>query len=165
MFDVLAPRIGIAELGGSGHGAMLLSVTAATAGLTTLALSRWPTSVAPDGLLALSMMITTAGFAVTAAPSAVTVVTGAAIIGIGDGPALVQLMGIRYRDTPSRLSSQIFTTGASLKISAASIGAALAGVLVGRPLYELLLLGGATQLGAAALLVRSMASAPVPATT
>jgi len=156
MFDVLAPRIGIAHLGGAGHGAMLLSVTAATAGLTTLCLSRWPSSMSPDLLLALSMVVTTVGFAVTAVPHASTAIIGAGILGVGDGPALVQLMGIRHRDAPPRLRSQIFTTGASLKITAASVGAALAGILVDRPLYQLVLLCGLSQLGAVALLTRSV---------
>ncbi len=142
-FDVTAPRIGAQTLGGTGQGALLLSVTAAGAGVATLALARRAPALSHDTMLAAGLVVTATGFALVAIPSAAAVVIGSAVIGIGDGPALVALIGIRHRDAPPPLRAQVFTTGASLKITAASAGAALSGLLVAQPL-ELLLLGGAS---------------------
>jgi MFS family permease len=53
-----------------------------------------------------------------------------ALAGIVDGPNLSATFGARQRWTPSELLGQIFTTAASLKVGAFSLGAALAGPIV-----------------------------------
>jgi MFS family permease len=67
----------------------------------------------------------TAGLAlVPGFPFAVAV---AATIGLAAGPAFAALFAVRQQWSPPGLRGQIFTTGASLKIGAYAIGAALAG--------------------------------------
>jgi len=51
------------------------------------------------------------------------------IAGLADGPQLATIFAVRHREAPERSRSQVFTTGASLKITAAAVGAALAGHL------------------------------------
>jgi MFS family permease len=53
-----------------------------------------------------------------------------AFAGIVDGPNLSATFGARQRWTPPELLGQIFTTAASLKVGAFSLGAALAGPVV-----------------------------------
>jgi MFS family permease len=53
-----------------------------------------------------------------------------AITGVVDGPNLAATFGARQRWTPPELHGQIFTTAASLKVGAFSMGAAVAGPLV-----------------------------------
>lgn len=148
-FDVLAPRIGAETLGGAGQGALLLSAAAIGAGATTITLARLRPDVTHDRMLAIGLCVTAVGFALVAVPAPVTVVAGTVMIGVGDGPTLVALIGIRHRDAPAAVRAQVFTTGASLKITAASIGAALSGVFVTRPLPELLAAGAVLHVVAA----------------
>jgi hypothetical protein len=49
------------------------------------------------------------------------------VTGIGQGPQLVALFAVRHREAPENLRGQIFTTGASLKITGFAVGAAIAG--------------------------------------
>jgi MFS family permease len=53
-----------------------------------------------------------------------------ALTGVVDGPNLAATFGARQRWTPPELLGQIFTTAASLKVGAFSLGAALAGPVV-----------------------------------
>jgi MFS family permease len=53
-----------------------------------------------------------------------------ALAGVVDGPNLSATFGARQRWTPPELLGQIFTTAASLKVGAFSLGAALAGPIV-----------------------------------
>jgi predicted MFS family arabinose efflux permease len=53
-----------------------------------------------------------------------------ALAGVVDGPNLAATFGARQRWTPPDLLGQIFTTAASLKVGAFSVGAALAGPAV-----------------------------------
>src|SRR4051794_5002530 len=53
-----------------------------------------------------------------------------ALAGVVDGPNLAATFGARQRWTPPELLGQIFTTAASLKVGAFSLGAALAGPVV-----------------------------------
>lgn len=52
------------------------------------------------------------------------------MIGIGEGPQLAALFAIRHREAPEHLRGQIFTTGASLKITGFALGASVAGPVV-----------------------------------
>jgi len=67
----------------------------------------------------------TAGLAL--APSFPVAVAVAAVIGLAAGPAFAALFAVRQQWSPGPLRGQVFTTGASLKIGAYAIGAAVAG--------------------------------------
>ncbi|GAA3081341.1 hypothetical protein GCM10020000_79050 [Streptomyces olivoverticillatus] len=44
------------------------------------------------------------------------------VAGIGEGPQLAALFAVRHREAPEHLRGQIFTTGASLKITGFALG-------------------------------------------
>ena len=58
-------------------------------------------------------------------------IAAVAIAGVADGPQLAAIFAVRHRETPQRLRGQVFTTAASLKITAGAVGAAVAGSLAG----------------------------------
>lgn len=66
-----------------------------------------------------------------------------AAAGLASGPVLPSILLVRQRQAPAALLAQISTTGASLKIGAYAVGAALGGALAPR-------LGAAATLGAVA---------------
>ncbi|MYX60388.1 MFS transporter, partial [Streptomyces sp. SID8382] len=57
------------------------------------------------------------------------VIAAALLTGAAEGPLLTALFAVRHREAPERLRGQVFTTGASLKITGFALGAALAGPL------------------------------------
>jgi hypothetical protein len=59
------------------------------------------------------------------------VIAAVAVAGVADGPQLAAIFAVRHRETPPRLRGQVFTTAASLKITAGAAGAAVAGSLAG----------------------------------
>jgi predicted MFS family arabinose efflux permease len=74
-----------------------------------------------------------------------------AIAGVADGPNLSATFAVRQRWTPRALHGQIFTTAASLKVGAFSLGAAIAGpVVVAFGSRATLVLAASAQLAAAA---------------
>jgi ABC-type transport system involved in cytochrome bd biosynthesis fused ATPase/permease subunit len=62
-------------------------------------------------------------------PLALVALACLAVVGAAEGPQLTALFAIRHRRAPGHLRARVFTTGASLKISAFAAGAALAGPL------------------------------------
>jgi SAM-dependent methyltransferase len=72
------------------------------------------------------------------------------IAGAADGPQLAAIFAVRHREAPERSRSQVFTTGASLKITAAAIGALLAGHFAAKSLGFTIVTAGLVQLAAAA---------------
>jgi hypothetical protein len=58
---------------------------------------------------------------------------------------------VRHRETPEHLRGQVFTTGASLKISGFALGAALAGPAAARSLPGTLALAAGVQALAASV--------------
>ncbi|PZS34097.1 MAG: hypothetical protein DLM58_06420 [Pseudonocardiales bacterium] len=78
--------------------------------------------------------------------SAAGVIAAVALLGTADGPQLVAVFAVRHRDAPLRLRGQIFTTAASLKISAGAIGSLMAGVLGQHSTTLLLSVAAFTQL-------------------
>jgi MFS family permease len=70
----------------------------------------------------------TAGIALAPSFTAALAVAGAS--GLAAGPSFAALFAVRQRWSPPDLRGQIFTTGASLKIGAFALGAALAGPVV-----------------------------------
>ncbi len=130
MVVVACPLLGAEYLGGEENGAFLLSVIAAAALLSTVVTARWPLPGTLDRVFIGSSVVVGVGMTVVAlAPNAAIVVVGIAIVGLADGPEIAALFGIRHREAPDRLRAQVFSTGSSLRMTAAAIGAALAGVL------------------------------------
>ncbi|MEU8871222.1 MFS transporter [Streptomyces javensis] len=153
------PPLGAAVLGGAEHGALLLSATAASALVANAVLSRRPRPPRPDTvllggalLLVLAPLLAATGH--PAALFAAVLLTGAA-----EGPQLTALFAIRHREAPERLRGQVFTTGASLKITGVALGAALAGPLVTWSLPGALVVAG----GCEALAVLVLVCLPDPA--
>ncbi|MEV4569766.1 MFS transporter [Nonomuraea sp. NPDC049419] len=161
------PLLGLRVLGDADRGALLLSCAAAGGLAANAVLARRPRS--PDAIVRASALLQAAAFALAAVDHAAMLVAAMLLVGIGQGSQLTALFAIRHREAPERLRSQIFTTGASLKITGFALGAAIAGPLATRSLTAALIL--AATLAALAALTwsrsprgsrgpRSCASAP-----
>jgi hypothetical protein len=146
MFVVACPLLGVRHFDSTARGASLLSVLAVGALVATVLLARWPLPVRPDTFFVIATAIATAALTTQAlAPNGAVVVLAAAVLGIADGPQLAAVIAVRHREAPSGLRAQVFTTGASLKVTAGALGAALAGVLATRSLTLTLLVAAFTQ--------------------
>ncbi len=160
---VSAPVLGVRLTGESGYGALLLAVTAACglAANTVVAARgeawRW------DTVLVWGTAVLGAGTALAAVSGSFWVaVVAAAVVGAGEGPQLTALFSVRHREAPARLRAQVFTTGASLKITSFAIGSALAGPLVAYSVTAALLTGAALQAAAVAVLAAPRRRSPTP---
>lgn len=152
MLVVCSPLLGEQRFGDSGTGAVLLAVLAATALLTNAALARTPGLLHPDTVVLVSTLVLGAGMVlagVSQAPAFAVVAVIAA--GIGEGPQLTALFAIRHREAPDDVRAQVFTTGASLKITGFAAGSALAGPLATWSLEWCLLIAAAIEVTAAAI--------------
>ncbi|WP_371105952.1 MULTISPECIES: MFS transporter [Streptomyces] len=123
------PPLGAAVLGGADRGALLLSATAASALVANAVLSRRPRPPRPDTVLlgGTLLLVLAPLIAVTGHPAAL--IAAALLTGAAEGPQLTALFAVRHREAPEWLRGQVFTTGASLKITGFALGAALAGPL------------------------------------
>ncbi|TMV00451.1 MFS transporter [Streptomyces sp. DASNCL29] len=123
------PPLGAAVLGGADRGALLLSATAASALVANAVLSRRPRPPRPDTVLlgGALLLVLAPLLAATGHPAAL--VAAVLLTGAAEGPQLTALFAIRHREAPERLRGQVFTTGASLKITGFALGAGLAGPL------------------------------------
>ncbi|MFG3436746.1 MFS transporter [Nonomuraea sp. NPDC047897] len=145
------PLLGAELTGEASYGALLLAVTAAAALVTNAAATRvrrWRPR--PDTVLAGSTLLLGAAMALAARAAYADgpfelAVLAAAVAGVAEGPQLTALMAVRHREAPPRLRGQIFTTGASLKITSYAGGAALAGPLAAYDVGLALLAGAALQ--------------------
>lgn len=88
----------------------------------------------------------------------VLLVVAVVLAGAGEGPQLTALFTIRHREAPERLRAQIFTTGASLKLTGFAVGAALAGLVI-----SLGSLTAALLAAAAVQLIAALCAAPTTA--
>ncbi|WP_328583830.1 MFS transporter [Streptomyces sp. NBC_00370] len=149
MVIACTPLIGQRSLGSADRGALLLSLTAASALAANAVLARHPRLLRPDTVIWCSTLVLAAAFLLAATGRPALLVTAMLIAGIGEGPQLTALFAVRHREAPSRLRGQVFTTGASLKITGFAIGAATAGPLAARSLPGALLTAAALQLLAA----------------
>lgn len=150
MLTACVPLLGTQVLGGAGRGAVLLSCAAVSALAANALLARFPLPLSPDALVragALAQSVAPA-LALTGSPAAL--VTGFLVSGLGEGPQLTALFAVRHRESPDHLRGQIFTTGASLKITGFTLGAAAAGPLAAWSLPAALTAATATALLAAA---------------
>ncbi|MGQ5633311.1 MULTISPECIES: MFS transporter [unclassified Streptomyces] len=131
MLTACLPLLGERALGAAGRGTLLLSCTAVSALAANAVLARFPRSVAPDTIIRAGALVQAGAFALAATARPAALVLSLLLAGIGEGPQLTALFAVRHREAPDGLRGQIFTTGASLKITAFAAGAALAGPLAG----------------------------------
>ncbi|MFF6772104.1 MFS transporter [Streptomyces sp. NPDC012637] len=154
-FVACVPLLGARALGAPGDGALLLSCTAVAALAAGAVLGWLRRPPAPDTVLwaaplLLALALASALAAATAAHGSALLVAAALLAGVAEGPQLTALFAVRHREAPQRLRAQVFTTGASVKITAFALGAALAGPLASRSLTAALVMAAAVQLLAAA---------------
>ncbi|MFD3790421.1 MFS transporter [Streptomyces cyaneofuscatus] len=138
------PLLGERALGGAGFGAALLSCAALSALAANAVFARHPRAVAPDTVLWAAPLLQAAALALAATGRPVAVVVAVIAVGVAEGPQLTALFAVRHREAPDRLRSQVFTTGASLKITGFAVGAAAAGPLAGWSLPCALLVAAGT---------------------
>lgn len=144
MLTACIPLLGERVLGGAGRGAALLSCAAISALAANAVLARFPRSVAPDTIIWASALVQAAALALATWRQPVVLIVAVLIAGIGEGPQLTALFAIRHREAPEHLRAQIFTTGASLKITGFALGAVVAGPVVTRSLPGALALAAST---------------------
>ncbi len=154
-----APLAGRQVLGGADRGALLLSAAALASLTASGVLARAPRPPAPDTVLRLGALAQAAGTLLAATCRPVPLVAGALLCGAGTGPQLTALFAVRHREAPDHLRAQVFTTGASLKITAFSCAAALAGPLAERSLPAALAVAAALHTAGAARFVLRWAGA------
>ncbi|MGA5218246.1 MFS transporter [Streptomyces cinereoruber] len=149
MLTACLALLGERVLGGAGRGAMLLSCAAVSALAANAVLARFPRAIAPDTLLWTGALLQAAAPAAAVLGHPTALVAAAFVAGIGEGPQLTALFAVRHREAPERLRSQIFTTGAGLKITGFALGAVAAGPVAARSLTGALLLATGTAVLAA----------------
>ncbi|MGW1762213.1 MFS transporter [Streptomyces mirabilis] len=159
MLTACIPLLGERVLGGAGRGAVLLSCAAISALVANAVLARFPPSAAPDTIIWASALVQAAALALATWRQPVVLVVAVLIAGIGEGPQLAALFAIRHREAPEHLRAQIFTTGASLKVTGFALGAAVAGPVVTRSLP------GALALAASAAVLAALAFFAIRSTT
>jgi len=150
------PLLGERALGGAGFGAALLSGAALSALAANAVFARHPRAVAPDTVLWAAPLLQAAALALAATGRPAALVVAVIVVGVAEGPQLTALFAVRHREAPDRLRSQVFTTGASLKITGFAVGAAAAGPLAGWSLPGALLVAA----GTAALAVPAFFAVP-----
>ncbi|MET0779748.1 MAG: MFS transporter [Candidatus Saccharimonadales bacterium] len=150
MLWVACPLVGEEVFGNGGYGGMLMSVLSVGALVATVAYAKWPTRYSPDAITFVTTLILAVAMLVLAFAGNIIIALAAMLIaGLADGPQLAAIFAVRHREAPERSRSQVFTTGASLKITAAAFGAALAGHLAGGPLRFTIITACIVQLAAA----------------
>jgi MFS family permease len=132
--------------------AVLLSVMGAGNLVASLVLSARPLSGDPDRLTTRHVAIVGACICLCAlAPSFWFGVGAFALVGVATAPFVTATFAARNQFAPVEARAQVFVTLSSLKVTAASGGAALAGLLVGLgPTLMLVLSGSAVLLTAVA---------------
>ncbi|WP_193790252.1 MFS transporter [Nocardiopsis potens] len=140
MLVVCWPLLGAALLGGAERGALMMALSAAASLAANMVLARRPPPVRPGTVLWASSALLACAVLLAASATGGWPLAGAALlIGIAQGPQLTALFRVRHRASDERVRGSVFTTGASLKITAFAAGAALAGPLAARSLTGALL--------------------------
>lgn len=130
MLWVVYPLIGQNLVGNPGFGGVLASAVSVGALVATTAYAKWPTKYTPDTVAFITTLILATAMIVLAfAGNVAMALIAMLIVGLADGPQLAVVFAVRHREAPERSRSQVFTTGASLKITAAATGAVLSGHL------------------------------------
>ncbi|MGX1907295.1 MFS transporter [Streptomyces phaeochromogenes] len=146
MLITCTPLLGERAFGSAAEGTLLLTCTAVSALTANAVLARRPRTIAPDTIIWSSTLLLAVALVLSATGHPVLVVAAALTAGVGEGPQLAALLAIRHRESPERLRSQVFTTGASLKITGFALGAAVAGPLATHSLPTALLTAAGVQL-------------------
>ncbi|MFB7652798.1 MULTISPECIES: MFS transporter [unclassified Streptomyces] len=149
MLAACVPLLGAQALGAAGRGTLLFACAAASALVANAVLARFPGAATPDTVVRVGALVQAAALALAATGSPAVLVVAALVLGIGEGPQLTALFAVRHREAPEHLRGQIFTTGASLKITAFALGVAAAGPLATWSLRATLLTAAGTAAGAA----------------
>jgi MFS family permease len=145
-FVVASPLVGERLAGNAAAGTVLLSALAVGSLLGAGALARRPWPRAPESLLVASTALLGAAFAVIAAADAFALAVAAALVaGVAEGPQLAAVFQVRHRESPEAVRSQLFTTAASVKMSAFAAGSAAAGALAVHSVTACLLAAAAAQ--------------------
>ncbi|MER7519180.1 MFS transporter [Streptomyces sp. NPDC126499] len=154
LFVACVPLLGAGVLGTPGDGVLLLGCVALAALAAGAVLARRRRAPDPDTVLWVAPLVLAAAFAAACAAAATgradVLVAAALLVGAAEGPQLTALFAMRHREAPERLRAQVFTTGASVKITAFALGAAVGGSVAERSLPGALLAAAAVQLSAAA---------------
>lgn len=154
MLWVIYPLVGRELFGNPGYGGALASVVSVGALVATIAYAKWPTKHSPDVIAFMTTIILSLAMLILAFSGNIAVALIAMlVIGLADGPQLAAIFAVRHREAPEWSRGQVFTTGASLKITAAAAGAALAGQLAGVSLMLTILAACSLQLAAAAVFI------------
>lgn len=146
MLITCTPLLGERAFGSAAEGTLLLTCTAVSALAANAVLARRPRTIAPDTIVWSSTLLLAGALVLSATGHPVLVVVAALTTGVAEGPQLAALLAIRHRESPERLRSQVFTTGASLKITGFALGAAVAGPLATHSLPTALLTAAGVQL-------------------
>ncbi|MBU3871543.1 MFS transporter, partial [Streptomyces sp. 4503] len=147
------PLLGAAVLGGADRGALLLSASAASALVANAVLARRPRPPRPDTVLLGGVLLLVLAPPLAATGHPVALIAALLLAGAAEGPQLTALFAVRHREAPERLRGQVFTTGASLKISGFAVGAAFAGPLAAWSLPGALMAAGGCEALAALVFV------------
>ncbi|MFJ3914287.1 MFS transporter [Streptomyces vinaceus] len=151
------------RLGSPGVGGVLMTAFAVGALAGSLTLGRI-TAVEPGVLARWAMAGTGVALAAAAfAPSVAVAAVLFTVAGVCDGPLLTATLRIRSEYAPDAVRTQVFTLGAGLKLTAASLGAALVGFAASSPPRALL--GGISVVVLAAALLHALMAREAPAPT
>lgn len=151
MLWVVCPLIGKEMFGNAGYGGVLMSALSISALVATITYAKWPNHHSPDAVAFVTTLILAAAMLVLVFAGSIWIVLVAMLLaGLADGPQLAAIFAVRHREAPERSRSQVFTTGASLKITAAAFGTMLAGHLGVLSLRFTIIVAGLVQLMAAA---------------
>ncbi len=146
MVGVVAPLVGQATMGRAGFGGLLLSGLSVAALLATAVYGKWPDVVPADLVVGVTPLILALGFVLLMTSSQALAMVAMVVLGVADGPQTAALLAVRHRESEDSSRSQVFMTGSSLKIAAASLGMAFAGHLGASSLPLALAVAGAAQL-------------------
>ncbi|MFD7071453.1 MFS transporter [Streptomyces sp. NPDC059913] len=161
MLAVCTAPLGEQVLGGAGRGALLLALAAVSGLGANAVLARFPHRAAPATVLAAGALAQAVALALAASLQPALLIVAALVLGAGEGPQLTALFAVRHREAPERLRGQIFTTGASLKITGFALGAAAAGPLAHGSLPGTLLLAASASVLGGALPVVGVPGRPL----
>jgi hypothetical protein len=143
------PLLGAQLLGAAGRGVLLFSCAALSALAANAVLARHPRAVAPDTVVRAGALVQAAALTLATTGRPAALVVAVLLLGVGEGPQLTALFAVRHREAPEHLRGQVFTTGASLKISAFALGVAVAGPLTTWSLPGALTVAAGTAAGGA----------------
>ncbi|MVO88203.1 MFS transporter [Streptomyces sp. p1417] len=129
MLVACTPLLGEHALGTTDSGTFLLATLSAASLAANALLARRPGVLRPDATILASTLALAGALLLAATLTPLALFAAMVVAGAGAGPQLTALFAVRHREAPAPLRGQIFTTGASLKITGYAIGAGLGGPL------------------------------------